>query len=159
MSFGRSSSRGVEGKDMAYESCVLDGLYAIRWGREPEVADVARYAAEIAAARATQGEPLVGLFIMPPDSQIPSDVFRKAQAAALPDIMQNLQFAVAVFEGTGFILSLKRSALGAILLLAPKRFSIHVRASVKEALLENPPKQVRFDASRAIAELTKRKLC
>jgi hypothetical protein len=144
---------------MAYESCVLEGLYAIRWGRVPELHDVARYAEELSAARAKQGEPLVGLFIMPPDSQIPNDAFRKAQAKALPDIMSNLQFAVAVFEGTGFILSLKRSALGAILLLAPKRFSIHVRTSVKEALLVNPPKQVSFDATRAIAELTKRKLC
>jgi hypothetical protein len=144
---------------MAYESCVLDGLYAVRWGPVPELPDVARYAAEIASARATQGDRLVGLFIMPPDSQIPNDVFRKAQAAALPGIMSNLEFAVAVFEGTGFILSLKRSALGAILLLAPKRFSIHVRATVEEALLENPPKQVRFDARRAIEDLKKRKLC
>jgi hypothetical protein len=73
--------------------------------------------------------------------------------------MGNLQFAVAVFEGTGFILSLKRSALGAILLLAPKRFSIQVRATVEEALLTNPPGKVSFDARRAIAELKRRHIC
>jgi hypothetical protein len=143
---------------MAYESCVLDGLYAIRWGLEPELADVHSYRAELAAASAKQGKQLVGLFVMPPDSKIPSDEFRKAQAAALPDIMEHLEFAVAVFEGTGFMLALKRSALGAILLLAPKRFSIHVRASVEEALLEDPPKPVGFDARGAIAELRRRKI-
>lgn len=144
---------------MAYESCVLEGLYAIRWGLEPEIADVSRYQAELAAATAKQGKPLVGLFVMPPNSKIPSDEFRKAQAAALPDIMEHLEFAVAVFEGSGFMLALKRSALGAILLLAPKRFSIHVRASVEEALIEDPPKPIRFDARRAIDELKKRQLC
>jgi len=144
---------------MAYESHVLPGLIAIRWGREPEVPDVARYAAEIEAASAQQRRQLVGLFIMPPDSQTPSDVFRKAQAAALPSIMSHLDFAVAVFEGTGFLLALKRSALGAILLLAPKRFSIHVRATVEEALIENPPKPISFNAQRAIDELKRRKLC
>jgi hypothetical protein len=143
---------------MAYQSCVLDGLFAIRWGTEPEIGDVAKYKQELAAARTRQGAPLVGLFIMPPDSKIPSDEFRKAQAAALPEIMDHLDFCVAVFEGTGFLLALKRSALGAILLLAPKRFSIHVRSSVEEALINSPPKRVRFDAPRAVAELRRREL-
>ena len=143
---------------MAYESCVLEGLYAIRWGLEPEIADVTRYQAELAAASAKQGRPLVGLFVMPPDSKIPSDEFRKAQAAALPEIMEHLEFAVTVFEGSGFMLALKRSALGAIMLLAPKRFSIHVRASVEEALILNPPKPLRFDGRRAIEELKRRQL-
>lgn len=143
---------------MAYESCVLDGLYAIRWGLEPQITDVHAYSAELATASAKQRKPLVGLFVMPPDSKIPSDEFRKAQAAALPSIMEHLEFAVAVFEGTGFMLALKRSALGAILLLAPKRFSIHVRASVEEALIEDPPKPVHFDAMAAILELRRRKI-
>jgi hypothetical protein len=143
---------------MAYESCVLDGLYAIRWGKEPEIGDVAKYVAELTDARTRQSTPLVGVFIMPPDSKIPSDAFRKVQAAALPGIMENLDFCVAVFEGAGFTTALKRSALGAILLLAPKRFSIHVRSTVEEALVHDPPKPVRFDAPRAIAELRRRKL-
>jgi hypothetical protein len=143
---------------MAYESCVLDGLYAIRWGQEPAIVDVHSYAAELAAASTKQGKPLVGLFVMPPDSKIPSDEFRKAQADALPNIMPHLSFAVAVFEGSGFMLALKRSALGAILLLAPKRFSIHVRASVEDALIYDPPKPVAFDAKSAIAELRRRKI-
>jgi hypothetical protein len=144
---------------MAYQSCVLDGIVAIRWGIEPELGDVDRYAAEIADAAKKQGKPLIGLFIMPPESKNPSDEFRKAQASALPGIMENLDFAVAVFEGGGFKIALKRSALGAILLLAPKRFSIHVRATVEEALVSNPPKPVRIDARRAIDELRRRKLC
>lgn len=144
---------------MAYQSCVLEGIVAIRWGVEPEIADVARYAGEISEAAKRQGKPLIGLFIMPPESKNPSDEFRKAQADALPSIMENLDFAVAVFEGGGFKIALKRSALGAILLLAPKRFSIHVRASVEEALLSSPPKPVRINAQRAIDELRRRKLC
>jgi len=144
---------------MAYQSCVLDGLYVVRWGREPELPDIARYVAELSAARTKQGKPLVGLFIMPVDSQNPSDPFRKAQAAALPEIMDQLEFAVAVFEGGGFTQALKRSALGMILLLAPRRFSIHVRASVEEALLHNPPKRLTIDARRAIEELKRRNMC
>jgi hypothetical protein len=143
---------------MAYESCVLDGLYAIRWGAEPELGDVQSYAAELAAASAKQRKQLVGLFVMPPDSKTPSDEFRKAQAAALPSIMEHLEFAVAVFEGGGFKIALMRTALGAILLLAPKRFSIHVRSSVEEALIDNPPKPVHFDARGAIGELRRRKI-
>ena len=142
---------------MAYESCVLDGLFAIRWGSEqPELGDVAKYLAELEAAHARQATPLVGMFIMPPNHKIPSDAFRKIQADALPSIMEHLDFCVAVFEGSGFGIALKRTALGAILLLAPKRFSIHVRASAEEALIYDPPKPIRFDAKRAIAELRRR---
>ena len=143
---------------MAYKSCVLDGLYAIRWGREPELGDVERYATEINSARVIQGRPPVGLFIMPQDSQTPSDAFRKEQAKRLPEILGNLEFAVAVFEGGGFKQALMRSALGAILLLAPKRYSIHVRSSVEEALLENPPKPLTFNAALAIQELKQRRM-
>jgi hypothetical protein len=141
---------------MAYESCVLDGLFAVRWGAEPELGDVAKYVAELAAARARQATPLVAMFIMPPDSKNPSDAFRKIQADALPAIMENVDFCVALFEGSGFKIALKRTALGAILLLAPKRFAIHVRETAEEALIYDPPQPIRFDAKRAIAELRRR---
>lgn len=144
---------------MAYESCSLDGVFVVRWGKVPQVNDVARYAGEIAAARDKQGRQLVGLFIMPPDSGAPDEVFRKAQARKLPEIMENLSYAVAVFEGTGFISSLKRSALVAILLLAPKRHPIHVRSTVEEALLFNPAGPIEFNAKSTIAELKRRNLC
>jgi hypothetical protein len=124
-----------------------------------EVHDVARYAAEIADARRHQANLLVGLFIMPPNSPVPNEAFRKAQAGRLAEIMSNLQFAVAVFEGTGFILALKRSALVGILLLAPKHYSIHVRASVEQALIVKPPGPISFDARRAVDELKKQQLC
>ena len=51
-----------------------------------------------------------------------------------------------------------RSALGAILLLAPKRYSVHVRSSVEEALLENPPKPLSFNAELAMQELKQRRM-
>lgn len=144
---------------MSYESCAVEGLFVVRWGKNPSVPDVEGYARDLADARAKQGRPLVGLFIMPPDSAPPDDTFRKAQAKKLPEIMANLTYAVAVFEGSGFIASLKRSALIAILLLAPKKYSIHVRSTVEEALLSNPAGPVNFDAKRTLAELQRRKLC
>jgi hypothetical protein len=144
---------------MSYESCSMEGLFVVRWGKNPAVPDVDNYARDLAAARAKQGRPLVGLFIMPPDSGAPDDTFRKAQAQRLPEIMENLTYAVAVFEGTGFISSLKRSALVGILLLAPKKYSIHVRSTVEEALLSNPAGPIDFDAQRTLAELKRRKLC
>ncbi len=143
---------------MSFQSHVQSGLYTVRWGREPELGDVPRYAAELAQAHERQGKPLVALFIMPADSKSPSDAVRKEQAAALPDIMSHVHFAVAVFEGTGFVVALKRNALGAIMLLAPKRYAIHVRATVEDALIHDPPKPVPFDARRAIQELRQRKL-
>ena len=76
---------------MSYESCALDGVFVVRWGKNPQLPDVERYANEIAAARTKQGKPLVGLFIMPPDSTAPDEAFRKAQAKKLPEIMENLQ--------------------------------------------------------------------
>jgi hypothetical protein len=137
---------------MSYKSCTIDGLYVLRW-QEPDVPDIAAYAGEIAAAREKQGKLLVGLFIMPPDSGTPSDVFRKEQAKKLPDIMANFTFAVTVFEGTGFMAAMRRSALVAILMLSPKRFPVYVRATVREALMDNPPQPVPFDAKKALGEL------
>jgi hypothetical protein len=139
---------------MPYTSCELDGLIVIRWSpNKPAVADIVGYASEIAAARERQGRPLVAIFIMPPDHGNPDEAFRKAQAQRLPKIMAHLEFAVAVFEGSGFVASLKRSALVAILLLAPRRHHVYVRASVEDALIHNPPKELAFEAKEAIAEL------
>ncbi len=143
---------------MSYQSCVLNGLFVLRWGETPEVADVARYCAEMQSARIAQGKPLVGLFIMPTNSRPPDDVFRKAQAALLPEIMSQLAYAVAVFEGVGFLSSLKRSALAAILLLAPKRHPIYVRSTLEEALLSDPAGPLEFDVRSAFVELRRRGL-
>jgi hypothetical protein len=143
---------------MSYQSCEIEGLFVIRWGVTPERRDVKAYAAELEAARSRQGRPLVGLFIMPPNSKPPDEDFRKVQAEYLPDIMANFEFAIAVFEGTGFFSSLKRSALVAILLLAPRRYSIYVRPTVEDALIRNPPRPLRFDARKAVAELQHRGL-
>ena len=144
---------------MSYESCALDGVFVVRWGKTPQLLDVDRYASEIAAARTKQGKQLVGLFIMPPDSAAPDEAFRKAQAKKLPEIMSNLSYAVAVFEGTGFISSLKRSALIGILLLAPKKHPIHVRSTVEEALIFNPAGPIDFNPKTTLAELKRRNLC
>jgi hypothetical protein len=137
---------------MSYKSSTIDGLYALRW-QEPDVPDITAYATEIATAREQQGKLLVGLFIMPPDSTTPTEPFRKEQARKLPDIMSNLSFAVAVFEGTGFMAAMKRSALVAIQMLTPKRFPLFVRATVRDALVDNPPHPVPFDGRKAIEEL------
>jgi hypothetical protein len=144
---------------MSFQSCTLGGLYVLRWGAHPEVRDVDVYATEIAEAYASQRTPLVGLFVMPPDSAPPDEIFRKAQASKLPEIMRHLEFAVAVFEGQGFFSSVKRSALVAILMLASKRHPVYVRATVEDALLRDPPGPIRFDAQSAISELRKRGLC
>ena len=144
---------------MSYRSCVLPGLYVCRLGKVPEVQDVPLYASEIAAARESQGRQLVALFIMPQDSTAPGEAFRRAQAAKLPEIMANLHYAVAVFEGDGFFSSLKRSALVAILLMAPRRYAIHVRSSVEEALLTRPAGQISFDARHALHEIKQWELC
>jgi len=141
---------------MAYSSCLLPGLYALRWGQNPELGDVAAYAAEVAAAHAKQGKPPVGLIIMPQDSKPPDETFRKAQARWLPEIMSHLEYAVCVFEGTGFMSSLKRSALVAIMMLSPRRAQVHVRASVHDALVADPPRPLKFDVDRAMVELQRR---
>jgi hypothetical protein len=138
---------------MSFTSSVLPGLIAIRWGEQPEPGDVHAYAAEIARARIQQGKPLIALFIMPVDSGAPSEEFRKAQASQMQSIMANLEYAIAVFEGTGFTSSLKRSALIAILFLSGKRHAVFVRSTVEEALIKDPPKPLAFDPGRAIAEL------
>jgi len=70
---------------MSFKSCALGGLYVLRWGALPEVRDVNVYATEIAEAYASQRTPLVGLFVMPPDSAAPDEIFRKAQAKAARD--------------------------------------------------------------------------
>lgn len=141
---------------MSYTFWELDGLFVVRWGRHPEVADVQMQTLEMTAARKRQGKPMVALYIMPPDSQPPDNDFRKAQAASLPAIFANLEYAIAVFEGTGFIASLKRSALVAILLLSKQRHSVYVRQSLEDALILNPPRRFGFDAPKALKDLKRR---
>jgi hypothetical protein len=136
----------------------MDGLFALRWGANPEEPDVEKYVQEVRKARQAHGKPLVGLFIMPPDSKAPGESFRKIQAAKLPELMKDLSYAVAVFEGDGFMSSLKRSALVGILLLAPKHYPIHVRATVEDALVRKPAGPIEFDAKRALAELRRQRL-
>jgi hypothetical protein len=141
---------------MSFTSWELDGLYVLRWGARPEVKDVPAYVGEIAAARERQGKPLVALIIMPPDSAAPDEAFRKLQAKHLPGIFANLEFAICVFEGTGFIASLKRSALVAILMLSPRRHPVYVRPTLEDALLRDPPKAFKFDAAKALSQLKQR---
>jgi hypothetical protein len=141
---------------MSYRSWELDGLYVLRWGARPELKDVGAYVKEIASARERQGKPLVGLIIMPPDSAAPDESFRKAQASQLPTIFSNLEFAICVFEGTGFIASLKRSALVGILLLSPRRYPVFVRPTLEDALVRDPPKPFSFDAGKALLQLRQR---
>jgi hypothetical protein len=138
---------------MSYTSWVFDSLYVLRWGDRPDVADVAAYSGEIAAASKAQGKPLVGLIIMPPSSAAPDENFRKAQAKHLPGIFTNLDYAICVFEGTGFFAAVKRSALLAILMVSRKRFPVYVRSTIEDALLRDPPKPLPFDAARIVAEL------
>jgi len=142
---------------MSYESCVLSGLFVVRW-EQPQVGDPTRYCNELSEAARRQGKPLVGLFIMPASSTPPDDTFKREQARSLPTIMTHLTYAMAVFEGTGFAASLKRSALTAIILLSGQRQRIHVRSSVVEAL-RDPPGPLPFDANQALARLRLRGLC
>jgi hypothetical protein len=144
---------------MSYESCVLKGLFVVRWGAQPELRDLDAYLAELTLARQTQGAPVVSLFIMPEDSAAPDEFFRKQQSIRLGRVMENSSYCIAVFEGSGFIVSLKRSALAAILLFAPRRARVHVRSSVEEALIDDPPGPIGFDGQEAVAELKRRRLC
>jgi hypothetical protein len=136
---------------MSYESRILNGLFVVRWER-PERGDPTRYCNELSEAARRQGKPLVGLFIMPETSTVPDDAFRKEQATLLSTIMSNLVYAIAVFEGSGFSASVKRSALIAITLLSGQRQRIHVRSTVTDAL-RNPPERLPFDVNGALREL------
>lgn len=143
---------------MAFESCVLPGLYVLRWGENPAVADVAAYANEVARAHEHQGERLIGLFIMPEGSSAPDSSFRKAQADRMTEIMSHFHYAVCVFEGEGFMASIRRNALAGILLLSGRRFPVHVRASLQEALVTKPAGPLKFNVSQALAEVRRLKL-
>ena len=91
--------------------------------------------------------------IMPPDSEAPDDAFRRKQAEYLPRFFQHIECAIAVFEGGGFMASLKRSALVAILLLSRKRFPVFVRSSLQQALVDDPPQTFGFDGAAALAAI------
>jgi hypothetical protein len=143
---------------MAFESCVLPGLYVLRWGENPDVPDVTRYLQEVEHAHAVQGELLIGLFIMPDGSAAPDSNFRKAQADHMPRIMSHFHYVVCVFEGEGFMASIRRNALAGILLLSGRRFPVHVRASIQEALVTKPAGQVTFNVPLALAEIRRRNL-
>jgi hypothetical protein len=135
---------------------VFEGVYVLRWGLRPQLSDVPAYAAEIAAARQRQGKPLVAVFIMPRESAAPDETFRKCQARHLPHIFTSLECAVCVFEGSGFVASLKRSALATILMLSPNRHPIYVRSTLEDALVRDPPQRYSFDARSVLAEVTQR---
>lgn len=143
---------------MSYQLHILDGLFVLRWGH-PEPGDPTRYVQELTAARMKQRKTLVGLFIMPEGSPAPGDEFKKEQARVMEQVMDNLNFAVAVFEGSGFATAMKRSALIAILLLTGKRQKISVRSTVRDALVKDPPGELGFDGARAYAQVNAQGLC
>ncbi len=138
---------------MVYQSHVLPGLYALKWGDRPDAADMYSLARELATAHKSQGEKLFALFIVPESSSVPDDSARKAQAACLPEMFQHAAHAVAVFEGCGFTPALKRSALTAILHLGRSRYPMTMRSSVEEALLTRPPPQMQLDGRATLAAL------
>src|SRR5262245_42455168 len=107
----------------------------------------------MASAHQRQGKALVAVYIMPPESEAPDDAFKRKQAEYLPRFFQHLDCAIAVFEGDGFMASLKRSALIAILLLSRKRHPVFVRSSLKDALVTDPPRRLGFDGAQALAEI------
>ncbi len=157
LSVFESSSYGIVVNAMSYQLCVLNGLFVVRWD-QPRIGDPTKYCQELTDASRRQGKRLVGLFIMPEASTAPNDAFKREQASLLPVIMTNLEYAVAVFEGTGFSASLKRSALVAIILLSGQRQRIHVRASVRDAFT-NPAGPITFDADAALQALHARGFC
>lgn len=138
---------------MGYESQVLPGLYALKWGERPEAADMFACAREVAAAHKAQGAKVFALFIVPESSSVPDATARTAQGACLPEVFLHAEHAIAVFEGTGFTPALKRSALTAILLLARSRYPMDMRSSIEDALVTHPPRQMHIDGRAALAAL------
>jgi hypothetical protein len=131
-------------------------VYALKWGARADAADMYAYTREIAAAYKEQGAKLVAILVVPAGSPVPDEAARKAQAALLPEIYKYTSRAIIVFEGDGFILSLKRSALTAILLMSGGQYPMDVRHSVAEALVTNPPRRLgldRLDGERVLTQL------
>lgn len=143
---------------MSYEVQVIKGLFVLRW-IAPEPGDAKRYAEEMKKEKDAQGRKLIGLFIMPEDSAAPGEEFRKEQANLLPEIMDCIEYAIAVFEGGGFGASIKRSALVGILLLSGKRHHVHVRSSVEQALVTKPPRELPFNGKIAVEKLQLLGMC
>lgn len=142
---------------MSYASDLIDDVFTVRW-KEPTLPDVDAVVREVNVAANRLGRAVHYIAIIPADSKPPSDDVRKAMMASMDAIMKNTTDLHFIIEGGGFKHAILRSALTTITFVAAKRASLHVHATVQEALAKifasDPPRDSYLKGAAAKGLLT-----
>jgi hypothetical protein len=123
---------------MPYTSAVVDRLHLVRW-LDPVMADVEPLVKEVVRAREQIGSPLFGIAIVPIECPPPTDEVRAVwtkRVGRLLDAAESLHF---VIEGSGFRLTIMRSALTTITFFSTHRGRVQVHSTVNQALWRLEP--------------------
>jgi hypothetical protein len=118
---------------MACEIMVRGRVVFVTW-TEPEESDLNRILLEVSRAQLRCGEKVVYVTRVPAGSPPPSAAFNAALKAKMPRLLDHCSAFHAVMEGSGFMATLKRSAVAAAFLASGKRAVFHVHATTTAIL-------------------------
>jgi hypothetical protein len=136
---------------MSYQSALVGDVFIVRW-QTPAEEDPDRILSELAEIQGGGDKKYVYLGLIdqgPP----PDDAARKAMARGHSLLDKYFHLALVVLSGSGFTMTLKRSAIAAILMLVKRQETLHVCATLDEALQKMPPTVNRVEVARKVQEL------
>jgi hypothetical protein len=122
---------------MACELISTHGAVFALWGK-PELADLERVMAEVAAATAKCGHAVVYVTRVPVDAPAPDAEFRARLDQQMPKLLSGCSSYHVVLEGEGFGAAMKRGILTGMFQLSWRRKTFFVHAKVGEVASNVP---------------------
>ena len=125
---------------MACELISTQGAVFALWGK-PEMPDIDRVKAEVEAAAAKCGHPIVYVTRVPVNAPAPDAQFRARLDQQIPSMLKVTSTYHVVLEGEGFGAAMKRGILTGMFQLSWRRKTFFVHAKVTEVASSVPLEQ------------------
>jgi hypothetical protein len=137
---------------MACRNVRIGRVFHTRWDGEPTVEDFACVLRDVAAARQAAGEPLIGISLITEASRPPGEAARAAMRAGADALLRDMECAIYIVEGRGFLHEVKLHILTWLITLHAAPVRIVVRNAL-ETLLRDPPPNLSADWPALLREL------
>jgi len=125
---------------MACDMISTQGAVFALWGK-PELKDIDRVKAEVEAAAATCGHPVIYVTRVPESAPAPDAQVRAHLDQLMPGILKACSTYHVVLEGAGFGAAMKRGILTGMFQLSWRRKTFFVHAKVTEVAISVPLEQ------------------
>jgi hypothetical protein len=134
---------------------LVDRVLVAAW-KTPELTDVHEIVAEVSAARARLGRPLLYLSVIGPSS-IPRGDIRDELVNFYQALLGRCDSIHIVIEGSEFQQSIKRSVIANVLLVVPARGRVFIDNALPGVIAASPA-AVRVELTRAAQMASEQKL-